>query len=185
MVFVGWKKQSRRVLLRASDQEDDTKHVSHKEFIYVGKMKPSKFESISFRKEEWHGKRLTCEHGSSWGRTEYFAVSPSRTVTKKKDEWHLCSPWSSSEPTLKATPAVITIGAQEGSGARFWQCPVPALLLKTGGDKFSQRICELFLLIQRLEMIPGEWRVACLNVHRRDQVEAETFGMPPSPAQSA
>ena len=41
------------------------------------------------------------------------------------------------------------------------------------------------MLIQRLEMIPGGWQVACLNVHRRDRAEAEAAGMSPSPVQSA
>lgn len=59
------------------------------------------------------------------------------------------------------------------------------MLLKTEGDKFSQRLCELVLLIWWLETIPGRWQVACLNVHRRDRAEAEASGMSPSPAQSA
>lgn len=128
---------------------------------------------------------LSCEHSSSRRRTERFAVIPKRTVTKEKDWWHLSSPRSGSEPTPKAIPLLIRIRAQGGSGARFWSCPVPAALLKTGGDKFSQRLCELVLLIQRLETIPGEWQVACLNVHRRDWEEAEAAGMSPSPVQPA
>lgn len=34
-------------------------------------------------------------------------------------------------------------------------------------------------------MIPGEWQVACLNMHRRDWAETEAAGLSPSPAQSA
>lgn len=43
------------------------------------------------------------------------------------------------------------------------------MLLKTGEDKFGQRLRELALLIWKLETRPGEHQVTCLNLHRRDE----------------
>lgn len=56
------------------------------------------------------------------------------------------------------------------------------MILKTGGDKFSQRLYELAVLIQRLETHPKAGQVTCLDLHRRDREEAE--GMSPFAVQT-
>lgn len=58
-------------------------------------------------------------------------------------------------------------------------------IIKNRGGKFSQRLCELVLLIGWLELIPGEWQVFCLIVHRRDWEESEQAGISPFPVQCA
>lgn len=56
------------------------------------------------------------------------------------------------------------------------------MILKTGGDKFGQRLYELAVLIRRLETYPKAWQVTCLGLHKRDWKEAE--GMSPFPVQA-
>lgn len=49
------------------------------------------------------------------------------------------------------------------------------MLLKTGEDKFGQRLCELDLLIWKLKMRPEEHQVTCLNLHRRDECRQKGY----------
>lgn len=57
MIFMGWRRQSRRVFLRASDQGDCMEGVSHKELGHMARLETSKFQSISLyeRGVTWEG----------------------------------------------------------------------------------------------------------------------------------
>lgn len=146
MIFVGWRRQEKEMLLKASDQGGGMEGVSLKKLGHVGEKGVSPHFKACLNMERGFGfakyQYTTChphahsprpevlqevlvqllgyKHNSTHSRMEHLVVTPLKgTVSKEKGWWQLSIPHSSSEPIPKAIPVVISIRPQEGSRARF------------------------------------------------------------------